>query len=252
MDTKKQLTIGMALLFIFVIAFFGIVIINVKNKELLLPKIDKKMQSHIKDKYINISNDIKINKTKFNNIKNRYEVKITSKDNKNLYFMVYYKNKKFSDTYQNDYIKGNSLLNYYKKSFLKKLPKSKKYINTKISFTKDLNKYSSIVKKALIENDDIAKLSIYSITSDIIVSNFNNDSLKSSITNYYKYINNSKLKPKYYNLILTNKEDITKELEINNLSEEVITNNLEEIVTGIVNNNKEITKKYNFNYKYSD
>ncbi len=252
MDTKKQLTIGMSLLFIFVISFFGIIIINIKNKELLLPKVEKKMDSYIKNKYIDISNNININKAKYNNSKNQYEIKVSSKDNNNLYFMVYYKNNKFSNTYKNDYIKGNSLLNYYKKSFLKKLPKSKKYINTEISFTKSLNNYSSIVKKALIDNDNIAELSIYSIKSDTIVPNFNNDSLINYINNYYKYINNSNLKPKYYNLILTNKDDITKSLEINNLNEELIINNLEEIVTSIVNNDKTITKKYDFNYKYSD
>ena len=70
------------------------------------------------------------------------EVKITSKENNNLYFNVYYKNKKFSSTYKDDYVKGNSLIRFYKNKFLKKLSTSKKYTDTKISFTKFLSQIS--------------------------------------------------------------------------------------------------------------
>ena len=47
MNTQKQLTIGMALLFIFVISFYGIIIISLKSKEFLLPKVEKKINGDI-------------------------------------------------------------------------------------------------------------------------------------------------------------------------------------------------------------
>lgn len=252
MDTRKQLTIGMALLFIFVISFYGIIIVNIKSKEFLLPKAEKKINEHIKDNYSDIKNDIKINKTKYNNIKKRYETKVISKENKNLYFMVYYKNKKFSNTYKNDYIKGNSILSFYKNKFLKKLSNSKKYTDTSISFTKDLDKYSSVIKDTIIKDDNVNLLSIYAVKSDIIVNNFNKNTIIDIVNKYYKFIESNNLRPKYYSVVLINKEDITKSLEINNLTSELIINNLDEIVDSIINKDKKIIYKYKINYKYID
>ena len=59
MNTQKQLTIGMALLFIFVISFYGIIIINLKSKDFLLPKVEKKINTYIEDTYKDTINDIK-------------------------------------------------------------------------------------------------------------------------------------------------------------------------------------------------
>ncbi len=252
MNTQKQLTIGMALLFIFVISFYGIIIINLKSKEFLLPKVEKKINVYIEDSYKDISNDIKIGKTKYNSSKNRYEVKITSKENNNLYFNVYYKNKKFSNTYKEDYVKGNSLIRFYKNKFLKKLSTSKKYTDTKISFTKSLDKYSSVVKDAIIKDDNVNLLSIYTVKSNVMISSFNKNDIINSINKYFYFIESNNLKPKYYSIVLIYKEDITKSLEIDNLTSDLIMNNLDEIISSIINKDKEIINKYNINYKYID
>lgn len=250
MNTKKQLIIGMSLLFLFVISFYGIIIINYKNKELLIPRIEKKTEIYIKDTYNNIYNNLNINKIKYNNLKKQYEVKVSSKENKHLYFIVSYKNNKFKSTYEKDYINGISLLNYYENLFLNKLSKSKIYTDTNIKFTKKLNKYTHIVQQALINNDNVNNLPVYVIKTNTIISSLDKDNITSAIMEYYKFIKSNKLKPKYYSIILTNKNDITNSLEINNLSEELIINNLNDIINGIISNNSDILNKYNINYKY--
>ena len=252
MNTQKQLTIGMALLFIFVISFYGIIVINLKSKDFLLPKVEKKINTYIEDTYKDTINDIKIGKTKYNSSKNRYEVKITSKENKNLYFNIYYKNKKFISTYQKDYIEGNSLINFYQNKFLKKLSNSKVYTDTKISFTKSLDKYSSVVKDAIIKDDNVNLLSIYTVKSNVMISSFNKNDIINSINKYFYFIESNNLKPKYYSIVLIYKEDITKSLEIDNLTSDLIINNLDEIISSIINKDKEIINKYNINYKYID
>ena len=169
-----------------------------------------------------------------------------------LYFMIYYKNKNFESTYKNDYIKGNSILSFYKNKFLKKLSNSKKYTDTNISFTKDLDKYSSVIKDAIIKDDNVNLLSIYTSKSNIVVNKFSRDVIINEVNKYYKFIESNNLRPKYYSIVLINKEDITKSLEIENLTSELIINNIEEIVDSIINKDKKVIDKYNINYKYID
>jgi len=72
------------------------------------------------------------------------------------------------------------------------------------------------------------------------------------VNKYYKFIESNNLRPKYYSIVLINKEDITKSLEIENLTSELIINNIEEIVDSIINKDKKVIDKYNINYKYID
>jgi len=118
--------------------------------------------------------------------------------------------------------------------------------------TKDLDKYSSVIKDAIIKDDNVNLLSIYTSKSNIVVNKFSRDVIINEVNKYYKFIESNNLRPKYYSIVLINKEDITKSLEIENLTSELIINNIEEIVDSIINKDKKVIDKYNINYKYID
>ena len=74
----------------------------------------------------------------------------------------------------------------------------------------------------------------------------------SNITKYYKYINKNGYNPKYYNFDIINKKDISKELKIKYLDENLINNNLNEIIGAIIANDSSIESKYSIKYKFID
>lgn len=252
MNTKNSLTIGMGIFFIIVFLTFGTIVVNEKSKTIFLPKIDKKLDTYIQVKYKNIIKEININKTSYNDLTYIYEKKVTNKKNKNLYFFVNYKNKKISSSYKKDYVEGKSLLNYLEKSISNKIPKSKKYLNIKINFTKKLNNYSNNIKYLLINGNikQIKEVPIYSINSDIYVKKIDKENLLLSINSFYNFIKSNNLKPKEYNLTLIDKNNISNALEIKKINDNLITNNLDEIISGIINNDKNINNKFNITYRY--
>lgn len=249
MNTKNKLSLGMGLLFFITIILFGLIIINEKSNLILMPKINEKINSYIKVKYKDIYKDIKINDIKYDRLTSSYSVKINSKTNKNLYFYVNYKNKKITNTYKKDYIEGKTLLTYLENNLEKNISKSKTYTDVNIKFTRKLNKYSTLVQENII-NNNMTDLSIYSVNCNTLVNTLTLDNISNSIIGFYNYIKKNNLNPKNYSLIITDKNDITNAIKINNLDEKLISNNLNEIISGIINKDKSIIEKYNITYKY--
>lgn len=249
MDTKKQLTLGMGILFFITILFYGIIIINFKSKEFLMPKIDKKLKDYMKTTYKNEYNNLSIGKTDYDISTNTYFIKVKNKNNKHLYFTVKYKNKKIKDTYNKDYKNGKTLLKHYEKEMSKKL-KSKKYQDIEIKFDRTLDNYTKLVQQKLIDNNNISDLSIYSIKLDTTIKKMDEDILRTYIVDFSKFIEEKSLSPSHINFIITDENDYSNAIEITGLTKEMINNSINEIVRGIINNDKNITKKYDFAYKY--
>ena len=96
----------------------------------------------------------------------------------------------------------------------------------------------------------IKEVPIYSINSDIYVKKIDKENLLLSINSFYNFIKSNNLKPKEYNLTLIDKNNISNALEIKKINDNLITNNLDEIISGIINNDKNINNKFNITYRY--
>ena len=168
MKKQLKLTLSMALLFLITFVSFGTIIINEKKEELFMPHIKNKLENYLKDNYNDLSNlktDISYNKDKF-------ILKVISEENKNYYFNIYYKNKKITDSYQNDYIEGNTYLNYLEKKLEKEIKKDLD-IKTSINIITTLDSMTSKTKKNVLLEKDIKQLEIYTLSSKLIIEEWN-------------------------------------------------------------------------------
>lgn len=249
--SKNRLIIEMAIFTAFLFVSFSLIIINEKSKEFLLPKVDKKLDVYIDKEFSEIKNEIKIQKTKYNKKKELFEKKIENKNNKNLYFIVSYKNKKIKSSYKKDYVEGKTLLTKYERDFKNNL-ENKKYNIIKIKFTKNLNKYNTLIQEKLISNQDVQKLNIYTLYTTLNSKTFDKSDIIYTINNFYKYLNKKEYNPKFYNITILNSEEITKEINIKNLNTNLVKNNLEEIISGIIKEDQTIKSKFNIDYKYNN
>lgn len=249
--SKNKLIIEMTIFTAFLFVSFSCIIINQKGKEYLTPKAHEKTEKYVKNKYSDIIDDVKVEKTIYNQRNDTFDTKIVNKNNKNLYFTVSYRKKKYTSTFNKDYLDGQTLLNYYKATFEKEL-NSKKNKTISVTFRKKLNNYNTAVKKALIANDNVKNLNIYNISINTNSKDLSQKNIMSNITKYYKYINKNGYNPKYYNFDIINKKDISKELKIKYLDENLINNNLNEIIGAIIANDSSIESKYSIKYKFID
>ncbi len=249
MKQEKRLTIYMSLLFLIVIAAFAIVILNEEKSTILLPRVDKKLNTYLKNNYKELKNKVKTNKTIYK--KDTYILKVFSKKNKNLYFLIKYKNKKITSTYKTDYLEGKTLLTKITKDLNKDISNKLDYkVNIKIN-TK-LNNFSKKVRNKIISEDNLISFKIFDIYKEVEIDKLNTDNLYKEIKSIKKDCDSNKITPKSYNFIFTNRNDITESIEINTISEKLIEKNDLKLVISDILNKKEsnILKKYNVTYKY--
>lgn len=243
MNEKNKLILQMGIFFIFVFATFTYIVLNEKKYIILSPKIEKKLNQYIDKNYSELKNELKISKMKFLKNKKIFQIKLTNNKNKDLYFTITYANKKIKDTYKNDYQQGQSLYKKVEKKY------KENFQNSKLNFSKSLDKYpNTIYEKVLTEN--IKTLPIYDVSIELSLNNHNQKTIKNSI--YKCYLKHQKLgyNPKSYNFILVDKNDITFSLNISNLTKEHILNNLDEIISAIIDDDNSIEDKYTIKYKY--
>jgi hypothetical protein len=159
-----------------------------------------------------------------------------------------YHNKKITDTYQEDYVEGKSLFNYLNKK-LEKEVKEKTNETVTIKETTTLDEYSSTVREKLLAEENLLELKYYYIKKEITVDSFEEETISKEIESFIKKLNQNKITPKYYKITITDKNDLTKSVEINNITEEI--DNYKEITSDILNdNNSELLKEYKITYKY--
>ena len=249
--SKNKLIIEMTIFTAFLFVAFSLIIINEKKKDFLIPKVDKKLNQYIEENYSNIKNELKINKTVYNQKKSCFEMKVQNKENKYWYFYLRYKNKKIASTYKTDYNEGATILSHLEKNLAKAII-SNQYPDINITFTKKLNQYNSSVRKKLIQNNNINTLNIYNISVTLTATQFTKNELISLLTKLNDYVNKENYNPKYYNITISNKNNITEELEIKKLQKKFITTNLEEIISGIINNDESIKSKFDFEFNYTN
>ena len=249
MKQDKKLTLEMFLLFIIIFITFGTIVLTEKLAPYNIPKVDKKLNNYLKENYKEILDEVKINDTTYKNTV--YKLKITHKENKNLYFYINYENKNISDTYKTDYLKGKTLLTKISKDIEKEI-KSKTKKEVKVTITKNLNDFSNQVKKRLLEEKNLLSLKIYTLNLEYEINEFNTENITNIIKNKTSSFEKQNITPKNFNITITDKNDITKSVEIDNITTELVNStSFNQIISDIINKEKSnILKENNITYQY--
>ncbi|MBR6136930.1 MAG: hypothetical protein IKQ06_02100 [Bacilli bacterium] len=233
MNNKNSLLIGRGIFVIIIIVSFGLIIMNEKGGDLFKVKVEKKFETYLNDNYEDLLNTIKKDKVNYKN--NTFTQKIVSKKNKNWYFTLQYKNKEYSDTYQKDYVEGNSILNYLNNKVEKEI-KDKYKIDCEVKAITTLDKYSEKVQEALLKEDNIINIRYYYIKKDLLISDWNKETITNEIVQTIKDLKDKNITPKYYEISITNENDITEAITLSNINESFIDrNDKEEIISDILN-----------------
>ena len=110
---------------------------------------------------------------------------------------------------------------------------------------------SKIRKKVLIE-EDIKSLEIYTLSSELIIEEWNSLSITNDITNFINKLEKEDIKPNSYILTITNSNNLNESIEITNITTDLIENNkLNLIIDDIINNiNSKLLQQEKITYKY--
>lgn len=248
MRQDKKLMLGMTILFLITFVIFGTIVTTEKLAPFFTDRIKTKFETYLKENYKTETKNLKIGKITYKN--QVYEAKVTNKENKNLYFSIYYQNKKITDTYKKDYIKGTTLLNSLENNIEKEIEKQ---INKKvtITFPLTLNKYSSIIKQKLINEEDITSSKLYNISLGI-TSSIDPTEITNKILEITLKLQEQNIIPNEYSITINNKKENTK-LKVNHLTQTTLEfNSLHQIINDIINNNEsDIITANNITYQYT-
>ena len=246
MNKQRSLLLGRNIFILIIFIALGSIVLNEKSKEFLLPKAEEKLTGYLKDNFSKLDGEVETTKVVYKNEK--FQMKVVNKKNNNLYFYTYYSNKKYSNTYKKDYKEGNSLFTKIKKDLKKEISDN---INTKvdIDIPNTLDKYTTIVRKRIIEEDNLSELKFYNIKKELVITNWNAKDISIEINNFIKLCNSKGYSPKNYIITITNESDITNSILIEGLDEEYLnSSNQETIISDIMN--KKNLEQSKINYRY--
>lgn len=236
MNSKNSLIIGRGIFTIIVIMCFGLIIVSEKGGEILKPKIEAKMTTYINSNYETLINNVSLEEINYQN--GIFKTKVVSNNNNNLFFYITYQNKEITDTYEKDFLEGKSLITYLEGELTNKI-KQKTKNNCELFFITTLDKYSEKVQKRIIEEDNLLSLKVYYLKSEISVSEWKAEEITQTITNIINNNISNNITPKYYKFILIDKKDITKSIEISNITDSFLNNsNNIKIINDILEDNE--------------
>ena len=247
MKKERHLLLARNIFVFFVFIALTLVVVSEKGIELVIPKVQKEMESYLTEKYPELNN---IKKSTVTYQSNKYQMKITSKNNKNLYFYINRKNKKITDTYQKDYVEGNSLFSYLTKKLQNEI-KQKTSTNIKVNILSTLDKYTTKTKEQILLEDNLLQLKFFIIEKEELVKEWNATAITNQLINSIELFTNNDITPKSYTFNITNEEDITESIEIKNINKDSLT---KEIIQDILDDNyskrlRDNKIKYNYLYK---
>ena len=243
---KNFLLIGRGIFTIFVIVALGLIIINEKKEELLSPKVEQKLNEYFDNNYSSIN----LTKSKMTFDNKTFTIKLSSPKNKNHFFYIKYKNKKIEDTYKEDYVEGRNILKYTT-DIIKSDIKYITNIDCNIKEVSTLDKFTTKVQERIIGEDNLIELKYYYIEKELNIDNWDSEDITNEIIKLIDTMRINDITPKYYKIIINDKNDITNSYEINNLDESFIKNaNNKAIINDIINdNNSELLKENKITYK---
>ena len=236
MKSKNSLILGRGIFTIIIVVIFGLIIMNEKGGDLFKSKISEKLDNYLESNYSELKESVSLGEINYQD--NSFKRKITSKKNKNLYFYLQYNNKKITDTYKKDFKEGLTLLSYLNKKLAKEIKKKTKQECTVKAIAK-LNDYSEKVQEKILEEDNLLQLKYYYIEKEIIIKDWNKETITKEITSFIKKMKEKDITPKYYVITVINEQDVTTTIEISNLTEALLeANNQEELINDILEDKK--------------
>ena len=110
---------------------------------------------------------------------------------------------------------------------------------------------SKIRKKVLIE-EDIKSLEIYTLSSELIIEDWNSLSITNDITTFINKLEKENIKPNSYIITITNSNNLNESIEITNITTNLIENNqLNLVIDDIINDiNSKLLQQEKITYKY--
>lgn len=242
MNKQKKLVLERSIFVFIIFVIFGVIIVTEKMGGMLIPKVTKKMNTYVENKYN--KDDFILEDVTYKNT--TYTMKVVSKENKNHFFYIKYYAKKITDTYKKDYLEGKNLLFYLKKK-LKKEILEKTSINSDIEITSKLNEYTDTVQNRIIKEDNLLELKFYIIKKEIMVDKWNEETILNEVNSFIDKHKENNITPKSYKIIITDKTDITKSIEIKNIKDNINKG----IIHDIINDNEsDLLKDNKITYKY--
>lgn len=243
---KNILIIERGIFTLLIVTMLGLIVVNEKGGDIFSPKIEKKINTYIDNNYSNIKNNIELGKIEYNN--KTFTIRVKSKENKNHTFNITYNKGNITDTYKTDYKEGKKLLAHIE-NIIKEEIYNKTNIECSIHTTTTLDNYSEKIQERILKEDNLIDLKIYYIEKELMIENWNNESILKEITSFIESIDKYNIEPKYYKIIITDVKDITNSIEINNITKDFINDkNKDIIINDILNNNELENSKITFKY----
>lgn len=242
---KNRLILERGIFTLLIVTMLGLIVVNEKGGEIFSPKIQKKINTYIDENYSNIKNNIELSPIEYNN--KSFKITIISKKNKNHYFNITYNKGNITDTYKIDYKEGKNILKHIENILTKEIY-NKTNIKCTPHMTTTLDNYSDKIKERILNEENLIDLKIYYIEKELIIKEWNKETITKEITNFIDSIDKHNIKPKYYKIIITEEKDITNSIEINNITNDFINDNNKSIINDIINNNE--IKNSNITFKY--
>ena len=248
MTSKNGLIIGRAIFTMIVIVSLGLIIMNEKGGSIFSPKIKEKMNHYLEKNFSSIKGNLKTTDITYQD--REFKMKVTSQKNENHYFYLIYSNKKMTDTYKKDFLEGKNILSYTEKEIEKQI-KSKTNVKAEIKVIQTLDKFSEKIQDRIIKQENLANLKFYTLKTNINIEEWSKEEITEKISTLLSTMAKNEITPKNYTITITSTKDITKSIEISNITESFNGNeNKEEIIEHIINdNNSELLKENKIKYK---
>ena len=125
-------------------------------------------------------------------------------------------------------------------------------INSKIDIATTLDSMTSKIRKKVLIEEDIKSLEIYTLSSELIIEEWNTLSITTDITNFINKLEKEDIKPNSYILTITNSNNLNESIEITNITTNLIeSNKLNLIIDDIINDiNSKLLQQEKITYKY--
>lgn len=167
--TKRALSIQMGCLFLFVIVFFGYIILEEKGNPFMMNKSAKQIDAYAKKHFSDIIDNFQTEGVVYDKKNHTYYKKYVDKLSRDWSFTItYQKSKDIVDNYQESYVEGKSLKKAREKAINQTLKKTLKNLSNlqegKLLVLLPLSEMTSENKTAFIQAKQLETLPVFTLS----------------------------------------------------------------------------------------
>lgn len=248
----------MALFFLFIFVFFGVIIVLEKGNPFLFIEADKRIKSYIEENYPTLYDDFQVSPLSYSIKEQSYGIVVTDKRNEDLFFHITYtKHKQIEDSYQFDYLEGNNFKAIVENRLSDKLQKKldqdsflEEFSSYRASIKTSLDALNPNVREDLVHSRAIDTLPIYTIEATTTVKNMNAENWSKQFEKLIQKTEKISFQPIDYSLFICKKEDGNNCIQIDGVTKESLTNeDLASIFQEMLQDPKKIEDQYHITYQ---